>query len=58
MIRFAKDGASYSINTDDPTITNTYLNDEYRLVTRWGLTQHDLQQAVIAPLDMVFSFNF
>lgn len=55
MIRFAKDGASYSINTDDPTITNTYLNDEYRLVTRWGLTQHDLQQANINAMEASFA---
>jgi len=47
VMRFARDGASFSINTDDPTVTNTQLRDEYALVTKWGLTTAQLQQTVM-----------
>ena len=46
VMRFARDGASFSINTDGPIITNTQLSDEYELVTKWGLTTVQIQQAV------------
>jgi len=46
IMRFAKDQASFSVNTDDPTVTNTKLNDEYSLLETWGLTEKQLQQCV------------
>ena len=46
IMRFAKDNASFSINTDDPTITNTKLTDEYSLLLSWGLDKKQLQQCV------------
>ena len=46
IVRFARDGASFSINTDNPTITNTRVRNEYELVTKWGLTSAQIQQAV------------
>lgn len=39
VLRFAEDEASFSINTDDPTITNTQLRDEYKLLADWGFTE-------------------
>ncbi|XP_071523961.1 adenosine deaminase-like [Panulirus ornatus] len=39
VLRFAEDGASFSINSDDPTITSTRLTDEYKLLYKWGFTE-------------------
>lgn len=46
IIRFAHDKASFSISTDDPTLTNTKLSDEYTLLSDWGLTVAQLQEMV------------
>ena len=46
IVRFNQDGASFSISTDDPTVTNTKLGDEYRLLKQWGLTEEDFRRAV------------
>ncbi|KAG7165091.1 Adenosine deaminase-like 1 [Homarus americanus] len=45
VLRFAEDEASFSINTDDPTITNTQLMDEYKLLTEWGFTEAHFTRA-------------
>ncbi|XP_069166912.1 adenosine deaminase isoform X3 [Procambarus clarkii] len=45
ILRFAEDEASFSINTDDPTITNTQLKDEYRLLSDWGFTEAHFTRA-------------
>lgn len=45
ILRFAEDEVSFSINTDDPTVTNTRLSDEYKLLFRWGLTEAHLTRA-------------
>ncbi|KAM7297371.1 adenosine deaminase [Ixodes scapularis] len=37
-----KDGASFSISTDGPTLTHTTLEDEYRLALSLGLTPEDI----------------
>lgn len=44
MLRLRRDGASFSLNTDNPTITHTTLDDEYRLALKLGLTPDDLLQ--------------
>lgn len=37
VVIFAQDGVDYSISTDDPTVTNTTLDQEYDLLAkRWG----------------------
>ena len=46
IIRFARDGANFSLSTDDPTITGTGMEDEYRLVRGWGLSEAHLVRAV------------
>jgi len=43
---FAADGASFSINTDDPTVTYTTISDEYDLVRQWGLNEAHFIRAV------------
>ncbi|XP_059092869.1 adenosine deaminase-like [Tigriopus californicus] len=45
VIQFAIDDANFSINSDDPTITNTYLPEEYDIVQSWGLTEAHLTRA-------------
>jgi adenosine deaminase len=39
IIRFFEDGFNVSVNTDDPTVTGTRLEDEYRLLSNWGLSE-------------------
>jgi len=38
-LRFAEDGANFSINSDDPMITGTWIEQEYELVRSWGLNE-------------------
>lgn len=38
-VRFAEDGANFSINSDDPMVTGTWLEQEYELVRSWGLNE-------------------
>ncbi|XP_068236268.1 adenosine deaminase-like isoform X2 [Palaemon carinicauda] len=45
VLRFAEDEASFSISTDDPTITFTTLSDEYRLLSQWGFTEAQITRA-------------
>ncbi|CAN8008275.1 unnamed protein product [Ixodes pacificus] len=42
LVRLCKDGASFSISTDGPTLTHTTLEDEYRLALSLGLTPEDI----------------
>lgn len=46
IVQFSRDGASFSINTDDPTVTNTKLSDEYDLVQKWGLSKEQIKNSV------------
>ncbi|XP_042867782.1 adenosine deaminase-like isoform X1 [Penaeus japonicus] len=45
VLRFAEDEVSFSISTDDPTITFTTLPDEYRLLSQWGFTEAHFTRA-------------
>jgi len=38
-VRFAEDGANFSINSDDPMVTGTWAEHEYDLVRSWGLNE-------------------
>jgi len=54
--RFCKDKASFSINTDDPSVTNTNLSDEYALVINaWGLTIDEVKQSNINAMKSSFA---
>ena len=46
LLRFAADGANFSVNSDDPTITQTRISDEFEVVRSWGLTEAHLVRAV------------
>ncbi|KAL1469054.1 hypothetical protein MTO96_004787 [Rhipicephalus appendiculatus] len=42
ILRLKRDGASFSLSTDCPTVTHTTLEDEYRLALKLGLGPEDL----------------
>lgn len=44
--RLKRDHASYSLNTDDPTITQTKVDDEYQLCLKVGLLPSDILNSV------------
>ena len=46
VIRFAQDNVNFSISTDDPTVTGTYLQHEIELVRSWGLTETHLTRSM------------
>ena len=46
LIRFAQDNVNFSLNTDDPTVTGTYLQQEVELVRSWGLTETHITRAM------------
>jgi len=46
ILRMAQDGASFSINSDNPSIFNVTLKENYKLAAESGLTQAQLQQSV------------
>lgn len=39
IVRLAEDKGNFSINTDDPSITATWMTDEYSLVQEWGFNE-------------------
>jgi hypothetical protein len=46
IVRYAKDGASFSASSDFPTATKTTLTEEYRLLARAGITVRQMQLSV------------
>jgi len=46
ILRMAQDGMSFSINSDDPSIYNSTLKDNYKLAAEFGLTEAQLQHSV------------
>ncbi|KAL3313854.1 hypothetical protein Ciccas_007537 [Cichlidogyrus casuarinus] len=47
ILQFEKDGINYSINTDDPSITGHWLQDEFDLCQKIGLTSAQIEAANI-----------
>ncbi|XP_054275571.1 adenosine deaminase [Macrosteles quadrilineatus] len=45
ILRFAEDGANFSISSDDPMLTGYYLDGDYELARSFGLTDTHLAQA-------------
>lgn len=41
--RFAKDKASFSLSSDDPTLTGRYLNEDYKLAQSWGFNREQFK---------------
>ena len=46
ILRFAEDNVNFSINTDDPTVTGTRMQDEVEMVQSWGLNEVHLTRMV------------
>lgn len=46
ILRFARDGVSFSVSTADPTIDNTTLQDKYRMLAKRGVSIAQLQKTV------------
>ena len=46
VMQFAQDGANFSINTDDTTVTDSSLDNEFNLVRSWGMNEVHLTRAV------------
>lgn len=45
IIRFAEDGANFSISKDDPMVTGSTLDDEYRILREMGLKESHFVKA-------------
>ncbi|XP_076348061.1 adenosine deaminase-like [Tachypleus tridentatus] len=45
IVKLAEDNANFSVNTDDPLLTGTTLDDEYRLLQQKGLKDFDIVRA-------------
>lgn len=43
IAQFAKDKASFSLSSDDPTLTGRYLNEDYKLAQSWGFTKEQFK---------------
>jgi len=55
IIRMIEKGLNVTINTDDPSISNITLSDEYRLACEvMGLSVQDLRQRVLAAAQAAF----
>lgn len=46
IVKFAEDGANFSISRDDPTITQASLDQEYRFLMDLGMSEYDLVKSV------------
>jgi len=54
VAKFADDQANFSINTDDSMVTGTWTQQEYELLTSWGLTEAQLVRSNINALKASF----
>ncbi|XP_063222381.1 adenosine deaminase-like isoform X2 [Bacillus rossius redtenbacheri] len=54
VVRFAEDDANYSISTDDPTITGAYLQENYDLLWRWGMSEAHFTRANLNAAESCF----
>ncbi|XP_026685461.1 adenosine deaminase-like [Diaphorina citri] len=43
IAQFAKDNANFSLNSDDPTLTGRYLNEDYQLAQSWGFSREQFK---------------
>jgi len=53
-VRFAEDGANFSINSDDPMVTNTWTEQEYELVRSWGLSEAHIVRGNVNAISSSF----
>ena len=53
-VRFAEDGANFSINSDDPMVTSTWTEQEYELVRSWGLSETHIVRSNVNAISSSF----
>lgn len=51
---FRKAGVKVSINTDDSTVSNTTLENEYKILSSLGFTEEELKQYALDSIDSCF----
>ncbi|XP_054276607.1 adenosine deaminase [Macrosteles quadrilineatus] len=54
ICRFARDGASFSVNADDPTVTGYTVLQDYELLSSWGLSLPQLTMTSIHACNSSF----
>jgi len=54
IVKFAEDGANFSINTDDSFVTGTWTQQEYSLLSSWGLSEAHLVRANVNAMKAAF----
>ncbi|XP_077561334.1 adenosine deaminase-like [Haemaphysalis longicornis] len=54
VVTLRRAGASFSLSTDNPAVTHTTLEDEYRLALRLGLTHDDILQCNRSAISACF----
>ena len=54
LVQFAIDNVNFSINTDDTTVTDSELENEYQLLRSWGFNEVHFTRAVSIFLDFHF----
>ena len=52
--KFLELGVKVTLNTDDPTVSNTTLLDEYKLLEKIGFTEEELKQIAINTINAAF----
>lgn len=55
MIRFAKEGLNFSINTDDPSILDNVLADDYDLALEMGLSREQIIKSIFSAARASFA---
>ena len=55
--KFLELGVKVTINTDDPTVSNTTLLDEYKLLEKIGLSEEELKTIALNSIDAAFINN-
>ncbi|XP_055977894.1 adenosine deaminase [Sorex fumeus] len=54
VVRFQKDGANYSLNTDDPLIFKSTLETDYNMVGKMGFSQQEFQRLNLRAAESSF----
>ncbi|KAK7091379.1 adenosine deaminase-like [Littorina saxatilis] len=55
IVKMAKDGASFSINSDDPTLFDNTLSDDYICALKMGLTKQDIVKSIFNAVKASFA---
>ena len=58
VVQFAQDNVNFSINTDDTTVTDSPLENEYQLLRSWGFNEVHFTRAVSIYLIVLYPFQY